>query len=315
MNVIKRRFNRLIRAIGRPVAIVIDDLDRCRADYVVQLLEGIQTLLRDAPVRYVVAADRRWLYDSFTSVYEAHGKSAQEPGRPLGHLFLEKSFQLSTAVPQLDPDDTEEFLLRLMQGPSDPVELEQAAAEAEREFKVYEYEDDIRGALREEPSDPIHKQARRVAAVRRLAEADLEITTEHTIKNFAHLTEPNPRALKRLLIAYRLERALRILESHEATTLDHASDKLILWTIVRLRWPLLADYLARYPDRIASIRAEQAPPDLEDTALGALFSDPEVKKVAVGDGTAAGLDQEAIRSLGGRGDTRLPARPPSKAAS
>ena len=39
-------FRRLVGAIRRPVAIFIDDLDRCDSAYVVELLEGIQTLFQ-----------------------------------------------------------------------------------------------------------------------------------------------------------------------------------------------------------------------------------------------------------------------------
>ena len=52
-----RLFCDLVRLCGRPVIIFIDDLDRCDSEFVVELLEGIQTLFREAPVTYVVAAD------------------------------------------------------------------------------------------------------------------------------------------------------------------------------------------------------------------------------------------------------------------
>jgi hypothetical protein len=69
MATLRDRFNRLVRDIDRPMAIFVDDLDRCRADYVVDLLEGVQTTFREAPVAFVVAADRYWLYDAYAKVY------------------------------------------------------------------------------------------------------------------------------------------------------------------------------------------------------------------------------------------------------
>ena len=45
-------FRSLIKSIGRPVAIIIDDLDRCEADFVVELLRGIQTLFHESNVTY-----------------------------------------------------------------------------------------------------------------------------------------------------------------------------------------------------------------------------------------------------------------------
>jgi KAP family P-loop domain len=104
MNTVKRHFSDLIRWIGHPVAILIDDLDRCRGDYIVQLLEGIQTMFRDEPVTFVIAADRDWLADSFDAEYGGFTSVGDEPARPLGYLFLEKTFQISVAVPQLSPE-------------------------------------------------------------------------------------------------------------------------------------------------------------------------------------------------------------------
>jgi KAP family P-loop domain len=38
---------RQVRSAGTSIIVLIDNLDRCRADYVVEMLEGIQTLLRN----------------------------------------------------------------------------------------------------------------------------------------------------------------------------------------------------------------------------------------------------------------------------
>jgi hypothetical protein len=127
MNTLRRRFNRLVDDVDRPIAIFIDDLDRCATDYVVDLLEGIQTIFRDAPIAFFVAADRHWLYDAYSQKYGAV-RADIDPGRPLGHLFLEKAFQLSTSVPRISPEDQRTFWKRLLSPPEegrqrDPEEL------------------------------------------------------------------------------------------------------------------------------------------------------------------------------------------------
>ena len=43
------RYEYLVRSAKTPIIVLIDNLDRCRADYVVEMLEGIQTLLRIPP--------------------------------------------------------------------------------------------------------------------------------------------------------------------------------------------------------------------------------------------------------------------------
>ena len=56
-----KRCDQIIRYVGRPVVVIIDDLDRCDGDYVIQLLHGIQTMYWETQAAYVVAADRDWL--------------------------------------------------------------------------------------------------------------------------------------------------------------------------------------------------------------------------------------------------------------
>jgi hypothetical protein len=94
----------LCNIIGQPIVIYIDDLDRCTSDYVVELLEGIQTLLREHPFVYIIASDRQWICSSFEKVYADFGGSIGEPGRPLGYLFLDKVFQLTASLPQITDD-------------------------------------------------------------------------------------------------------------------------------------------------------------------------------------------------------------------
>src|SRR6266542_21537 len=95
-NKIKDRFNGLIKKLSpERVAILIDDLDRCQSRYVVELLEGIQTLFREAPVVFVVAENSHWLNSCYEEVYENREPRIHEPGKPLGTLFLEKAFRFS----------------------------------------------------------------------------------------------------------------------------------------------------------------------------------------------------------------------------
>src|SRR5581483_4222401 len=107
---VKARFTFLSRHLS-PLAILIDDLDRCRAEYVVELLEGMQTLFvgsrgadepkardesrpRRASVAYIVAGEQAWICDSYLHVYSEFAETAKEPGRPFGYVFLERAFDL-----------------------------------------------------------------------------------------------------------------------------------------------------------------------------------------------------------------------------
>jgi len=88
----------------QPIAIFVDDLDRRYGSYAVEFLERIQTLFREAGVFYVIAADRRWLYSSYEKAFDSFKGDIDEPGRPLSHLFIDKTFQLSVTLHRLSPD-------------------------------------------------------------------------------------------------------------------------------------------------------------------------------------------------------------------
>jgi hypothetical protein len=144
------------------------------------------------------------------------------------------------------------------------------------------------------------RRAARAVAVRKLSTPELVQATEHTLARFAPLLEPNPRAMKRLVNAYGVERALQIIGGH-STALEHPRERLALWTILKSRWPLLADYLAEKPETVELIKDGDVPADLEKDEsrryLVALFKDEEVRRVVTGKGLGVELDEASLRLL------------------
>jgi KAP family P-loop domain len=135
MQLVHEHVQDLVEWSGFDVVVMIDDLDRCKGPYVVELLEGIQTLFRDVPLAFAVAADRDWLADSYADEYATFVSSGTEPGRPLGYLFLEKTFQISAGLPPVGPQ-LDRFWNRLLRSPTLPSEkeLDRAREEAAREL-------------------------------------------------------------------------------------------------------------------------------------------------------------------------------------
>lgn len=313
---IVRLFEKLVREIGRPVAVFVDDLDRCDGAYVVELLEGIQTLFRTAPVTYVIAADRKWICSSFEKHYGDFGPTIGEPGRPLGYLFLDKLFQVSASVPRPPRERQDSYWKSLLRaaGSSDPVAIERKQREIEQRVETA-----LTGAAtpeqmerRIERLDPHDQQAARNVAARLItASPEAQRATEHRLQRFAALLEPNPRAMKRLVNAFGLHQAAHLIEGRQVRP-----EALARWTIVELRWPLLADYLSDHPHAVAAIGGE--PPADAPEALKPLFEqDPEVRRVVHGaiDGAIDGavpLDEPAIRRI--VGDPGASAGSPSKEA-
>lgn len=293
MRKLRRRYERLIATIGRPVAVFIDDLDRCQSSYVVEVLQGVQTLLIDAPVTYVVAADRRWLYDSYAKVYADFRSVSRAPGRPLGHLFLEKTFQLSAVLPQLPPDVRDEYWRWLLdpRRPDGTNGDDKADAEARRRADSLGL-DEVVAAATGNGED----RSLREALTSRASAPDVRQEIESRLQPFSGLLDPNPRAMKRLINAYRIELARLLAEGRRAGRAGVTPEQLALWTIVSLRWPLLADELALRPhlltsgDRDPELRAD----------LQRLLASTEVQAVIGGDGVSARLTDYAVCAISGR---------------
>jgi hypothetical protein len=301
MQTMKDHFRQLVDWLGPyPLAIVIDDLDRCKPAYAVELLEGIQTLFRDVPVAYVVAADREWLAGSYKFEYSSFESSFDEPGRPLGYLFLEKTFQLTLPIPVLSVETRDTYWRRLIRPTEldDPKALDSARKDAAGAFTKLNTEEEVREELARDPgATPTEQRARLEAAAIQLASPKLERAAEHVLHPFRPLLDPNPRAMKRLVNAYGLARGIELLSRHTLGGDKLAQQRTALWTILSLRWPRLAEYLAVHPDAAASFGHRGTKPEGVPADFVPLFSDPAVEAVVLGqaEGITAKLDPDSIR--------------------
>jgi len=301
---ITRLFETLIGATSQPLAVFIDDLDRCDGKYVVELLEGIQTLMRGKPVTYVIAADRKWICSSFEQRYEGFTEMIGEPGRPLGYLFLDKIFQISAPIPQLPLDKQTAYWKTLLKRKNEgraatAKALADATVEASAEvanLTTHEQLEDYLAA-KEVSAGEVGIQAARAAAASRITSPEAAVETEHRLRDFASLIEPNPRSMKRLVNAYGMHQATLFLSGRVTEP-----GPLARWTIVELRWPLLADFLATRPKWADKIRADLSEEDRQEVPDGLqdLFGDEFVVDV-VGEAGPEGLTSAAIKSILGTG--------------
>jgi hypothetical protein len=111
MDDVAHQFRWLRARTDKPVLLVLDDIDRCNERFAVELLDAIQTLMRNPdaerlrgrhPQALVVLAvgDHRWLEAAYEDAYQIFSRRVGEPGRPLGRLFLDKLFQLNIGLPK-----------------------------------------------------------------------------------------------------------------------------------------------------------------------------------------------------------------------
>ena len=79
------------------IVFFIDELDRCRAEQVVRMLEAIHLLLAFENFAVVVAVDSRWLEGALLSVFEKELQAADRRGQVV-HEYIEKIIQVPIRV-------------------------------------------------------------------------------------------------------------------------------------------------------------------------------------------------------------------------
>jgi len=288
----KKHFDKLVdKKINKPVIVFIDDLDRCDRNYLVNLLESTQTLLNHRKVFYVIAADQRWLFAAFEETYKEFKDSIKEPGKKIGYLFLEKIFQLSMSIPKIS-DEARAVFLDYLLGKRE--QIEERREQIKQDMAGITTERALISKVQSQTAGTIDKVIMREVAVAKSASIEIEQETTHFLSNFAHLMEPNPRAIKRLVTFYGVLRAIAILSDEEIISDLTKRNQLALWTITRMRWPLLADYLEEYPQHLENFKTGEANEaihvDVKD-----LIKDQEVMDVLKGKGINVELNAEALK--------------------
>jgi hypothetical protein len=266
MAALSSHFFRLVKRVGHPMAIFIDDLDRCNRDYGIKLLEGLQTIFRNAPVVYVVAADKRWLSAMYESQYSLFAAAVAKPAKPFGTVFLDKTFQYTLELPDISATQKKLYWDALLKV--------KRAVETNPDS-----EEKVHAEVREKAASVIHKEAReqreREDIMAAVSIADEEETMEHKLKDFVELIEPNPRTMKRLINDISTTINLARLYGQEIN-----DNQLILWTILKLQYPSLAAFFWKEPVAIDKVHAPGSKGGITgDEAFNALLKEPSVRRL------------------------------------
>lgn len=164
----------------RNVVILVDDLDRCLPNTVVETLETIRLFLSVPKMSFVIAADEDRIADAISVHYPTSNEAVDGQETP-ARLYLHKIVQTSVPVPALSDFDTEAYLvlLQIRSSCSDDAygQLIRAVADARRDAKPL---DDVPGLANTE------FQEARATALR--------------LKPIVHeKTRGNPRRIKRFM--------------------------------------------------------------------------------------------------------------------
>jgi len=118
----------------RRVAVLVDDLDRCLVETVVETLEAIRLFLSVDNMAFVIAADEERVADAIRTRLPPWQMPAEPPGGPdslppeePSKLYLHKIVQTTVPLPALGAFDTEAYLLllQLQNRPDGSVSAEQ----------------------------------------------------------------------------------------------------------------------------------------------------------------------------------------------
>ncbi|WP_084157120.1 KAP family P-loop NTPase fold protein [Haematomicrobium sanguinis] len=96
----------------RNVVVLVDDLDRCLPDTVVETLETIRLFLSVPKMSFVIAADEERVADAIATRYPTAPEASAGEETP-AQLYLHKIVQTSVPVPALSDFDAEAYLVLL----------------------------------------------------------------------------------------------------------------------------------------------------------------------------------------------------------
>jgi predicted KAP-like P-loop ATPase len=100
----------------KTLVVLIDDLDRCSPERIIENLEAIKLFLNVPNTAFVIGADRRIIRQAVAWRYREALKSDNGPADPTERLvddYLEKLIQIPYRLPRLSPSEIETYLTLL----------------------------------------------------------------------------------------------------------------------------------------------------------------------------------------------------------
>jgi len=298
---IKNHFKKLIDKFDKskiPIIVFIDDMDRCKPDYVVELFESLQTIFTHRNLFFVIAADRRWLYTSFETVFDDFTDKIVESGKRLGYLFLEKAIQTSVTIPRMSDDFMRSYLDYLHNYMPDKNKEIIATAREKARSSLSKIKDDssLIKQMSRFKDDPVMFQAFREFAIEKSATKDITVASEYFLRKFSPLFEPNPRAMKRYVNAYNIYKTLAYTVDYELIKTEDDKKCFALWTILSLRWPKLAEILELEPEMADKLKNKTAKAKKGDKWFE-FIDNKDIINVLKGKGIDAELNSKKIERL------------------
>jgi hypothetical protein len=297
----RKHFYRTMERVKRPVMVIIDDLDRCKPEFIVDLVRGIQTLLRSPRVVFIILGDRDWIERAFEAQHKTMKDVSVGPEQSFGARFVEKAIQMSLILPDVRERDRVDYVrwvllgrhARRRQTPAAGIKPETAAmlrevfqksAEAQtgNPFETEQIRQDVMSAYKRLAPDlpgtneqvgteQIRQFINDELAIRAAVDQEVEREISHRLEPLAKYFPPNPRQIKRIINAVTIYHAIALQQAESEAT-DDRWFQLALWVILMTEWPESWRLLASYPqltDVLNTIDPEQEVEKLRECDLPA----------------------------------------------
>lgn len=237
---------RLEKENGR-IVILIDDLDRCEPEKMVEVLQAVNLLLNFESYIVCLGIDARMV----TRAIEKHYEGLLERSGASGYEYLDKIVQIPFRIPRPSDEEIQGFLTTQLReavgGDRDGIAAESGAGTVAAELP---------GATTGEVGVAAIAQSTNRRGLEDGAGDEDVAFTEDEIAAFEALApflEPNPRHLKRIVNVYRLVRSLATVRK-ERFVLDDPAGTIRLLTLAA-QWPYT---LAAMLDRLEDMIEEEA---------------------------------------------------------
>lgn len=284
----RRHFHFMMTCLRRPILVVVDDIDRCRPEVVVELVRGMQTILRSPRVIFLVLGDLDWISKAFETQHEVMKDIEVGAEHTFGGRFVEKAFQMSLVLPSIEEQTQKDFVGRILgvagAGAAEVEGLDLGSIEqaldiedpARRERRVQGDQNRIQSEIAGKGADE-ETQARVMAAInlkvalRNAGDSRSKEVTQHRLVGIAKVLPPNPRQIKRIVNGITLYQEVGRIHA-DIQPESETWRKLALWIVLMTEWPTTWNRLSNYPGLVD--RARNGSGDGIDSHL--LPSDPSI---------------------------------------
>jgi hypothetical protein len=105
----RQHFKRMMERVGTPVIVIIDDIDRCKAETVTGLVTGLMTSFRSDHVMYLLLGDRRWLEKACEGLHAGMRHDGQSD-EAFARRYVEKAIQLAVLLPAINGEARTDYI-------------------------------------------------------------------------------------------------------------------------------------------------------------------------------------------------------------